>query len=114
MQPAQERLAADLQHLTWHAIECPVVTNVDARLITDPSQAQDALVRQVTGSVRWLESIRLLVDRGVQTFVEVGPGRVLSGLMRQIDRCPTALNVEDESSLQKTLKHVLGDKAEPA
>jgi [acyl-carrier-protein] S-malonyltransferase len=114
MQPAQDRLGSDLHDLTLHAIECPVVTNVDARLITDPSQARDALVRQVTGSVRWLDSIRLLVDRGVQTFVEVGPGRILSGLMRQIDRSPTALNVEDESSLQKTRNHVLGGKAESA
>jgi [acyl-carrier-protein] S-malonyltransferase len=93
-------------------MHCPVVTNVDARLVIEPTEARDALVRQVTGSVRWLDSIRLLIEQGVQTFVEVGPGRVLSGLMRQIDRSRMALNVEDESSLQKAQNYALEGKAE--
>jgi [acyl-carrier-protein] S-malonyltransferase len=114
MQPAQDRLSSDLQALTFHAMHCPVVTNVDARLVIEPTEARDALVRQVTGSVRWLDSIRLLMDRGVQKFVEVGPGRVLSGLMRQIDRSRMALNVEDESSLQKVQNYVLDGKTETA
>jgi [acyl-carrier-protein] S-malonyltransferase len=107
MQPAQDHLASDLQQMTFRPMQCPVITNIDARLIKDPDQARDALVRQVTGSVRWLDSIRLLIDHGVQTFVEVGPGKVLCGLLRQIDRSRTALNVEDESSLQKVQNHLL-------
>jgi [acyl-carrier-protein] S-malonyltransferase len=114
MQPAQDLLASYLAALNLITLQYPLVTNVDAMLIAEPGQARDALVRQVTGSVRWLDSIRLLTDRGVQTFIEVGPGRVLSGLMRQIDRSRTALNVEDESSLRKTGNHLLESKAEPA
>ncbi len=106
MQPAQDRLAKDLQSLGFQKPAVPIVCNVDAAAIADADSARDALVRQVTGAVKWEPSIRLLIAKGVQTFVEVGPGKVLSGLMRQIDRSKTSLNVGDESSLQKTLEHL--------
>jgi [acyl-carrier-protein] S-malonyltransferase len=108
MRPAQDRLAADLKTITFHPMEIPLVTNVDAALIQSPEQSRDALIRQVTGAVRWEQSMRLLIAQGVETFIEVGPGKVLSGLMRQIDRTKTALNVEDEASLQKTVNHFEG------
>ena len=108
MQPAQDRLAADLKALTFNPMEVPLVTNVDAEIIQSPDAARDALIRQVTGSVRWEPSMRALIAKGVHTFVEVGPGKVLSGLMRQIDRSKTALNVEDDASLQKTVNHFAG------
>jgi [acyl-carrier-protein] S-malonyltransferase len=108
MQPAQDRLAADLQTLTFHPMEVPLVTNVDAAIIQSPDAARDALIRQVTGSVKWDQSMRALIAKGVHTFIEVGPGKVLSGLMRQIDRSKTALNVEDDASLQKTVNHFAG------
>ena len=79
--------------------------NVDAALVTTAEQARDALIRQVTGAVQWDKSMRALIALGVQTFVEVGPGKVLCGLMRQIDRSRTCVNVEDEASLQKTVNH---------
>lgn len=103
MKPAQERLAADLQKLTFAAPKIPVVCNVYAKPVEDAESSREALVRQVTGSVNWSESMQLLFSRGVQTFVEVGPGKVLCGLMRQIDRSKKCSNVEDEASLQKTL-----------
>ena len=108
MQPAQDRLAEDLQTLSFSAPSVPVVTNVDAVLTTDAGQLRDALVRQVTGAVRWVESMRLLTNEHIlgqkpTHFIEVGPGKVLSGLMRQIDRSQTALHVGDEASLEKTL-----------
>jgi [acyl-carrier-protein] S-malonyltransferase len=108
MQPAQDRLAEDLQTLSFSAPSVPVVTNVDAALTTDAGQLRDALVRQVTGAVRWVESMRLLTNEHIlgqkpTHFIEVGPGKVLSGLMRQIDRSQTALHVGDEASLEKTL-----------
>jgi [acyl-carrier-protein] S-malonyltransferase len=103
MQPAQDRLAEDLRQLTFSAPSVPIVTNVDAALVTDAEQLHDALVRQVTGSVRWVESMRLLVEQKPTHFIEVGPGKVLSGLMRQIDRSQTVLHVNDEASLEKTL-----------
>jgi [acyl-carrier-protein] S-malonyltransferase len=103
MQPAQDRLAADLKALPFHAMRVPVITNVDAQPVSDPDKARDALVRQVTGAVRWEESMRLMIARGVQRLVEVGPGKVLCGLMRQIDRAKTCGNVEDEASLQEAV-----------
>ncbi len=104
MKPAQDRLGADLNALKLQAPVYPVACNVDAQLVTDALRARDTLVRQVTGSVKWDACMRLLMTQGVQTFIEVGPGKVLCGLMRQIDRAKTCLNVSDEASLMKTLE----------
>jgi [acyl-carrier-protein] S-malonyltransferase len=104
MQPAQDRLAELLRGLTFAPPRVPVAVNVDAALVEEPEKLRDALIRQVTGAVRWLESIRLLIAGGPTRFVEVGPGKVLSGLMRQIDRAQICLNVEDEASLEKTVQ----------
>ena len=106
MKPAQDRLAADLNALTLDPLSIPVVSNVDAQVVTSGEEARDALVRQVTGSVKWEQSVRLLISRQVERFVEVGPGKVLWGLMRQIDRRPTSLYVADELSLHKTLEQL--------
>jgi len=106
MKPAQDRLAEDLEQLTFHDPRVPVACNVDAALMEEAGRCRDALIRQVTGSVKWEESMRLLITHGVHTFVEVGPGKVLCGLMRQIDRSRTCSNVGDEASLQKTLELV--------
>lgn len=104
MKPAQDRLEEDLKKLTMHKPVYPVACNVDAELVDDDLRTLDTLVRQVTGSVRWDQCMRLLTAQGVETFIEVGPGKVLCGLMRQIDRSKTCLNVGDEGSLTKTLK----------
>ena len=104
MKPAQDRLALDLQTLSFSAPVFPIVCNADASPVESGDAARDALVRQVTGSVRWVESMRWLIAQGVQTFVEIGPGKVLCGLMRQIDRSKKCVNVEDEASLKKTLE----------
>ena len=106
MQPAQDRLASDLSALSFHEPHCPVVCNVDAAPVIEPEAARAALVRQVTGSVKWEPSMRLLIEQGVRVFVEVGPGKVLWGLMRQIDRSTKCLTVGNEESLQQTLAHV--------
>ena len=111
MKPAQDRLAKDLQSLAFHEPGIPVVSNVDAALVVDAGRSRDALIRQVTGSVRWAQSLQLLIAQGVGTFVEVGPGRVLWGLMRQIDKSKTCLYVGDESSLRKTMDHFAGVNA---
>jgi [acyl-carrier-protein] S-malonyltransferase len=104
MRPAQERLAADLATLSFQNPAIPVACNVDAVLVKDAAASRDALVRQVTGSVKWEQSIHLLIAQGVERFVEVGPGKVLCGLMRQIDRSKSCSNVGDEASLKKTLE----------
>lgn len=108
MQPAQDRLADDLKALKFLSMSMPVVTNVDAEVVSDPEQARDALIRQVTGAVQWERSMRALIRHGISTFLEVGPGKVLCGLMRQIDRSKTCLNVEDEASMQKVVHHFAG------
>jgi len=100
MKPAQERLAADLKRIDFKDLAIPVVTNVHAEPVTSGNQARDSLVQQVSHTVRWLESVEFLINQGVQTFIEIGPGKVLSGLVRQIDRGVRCGNVEDESSLR--------------
>ena len=102
MKPAQDRLAPDLERLSFNAPAMPVVTNVDARPASGPAELRDALVRQVSSPVRWVNSMQLLIDQGVSTFIEVGPGKVLSGLMRQTSRDVKTLNVEDAASLEAT------------
>jgi [acyl-carrier-protein] S-malonyltransferase len=111
MQPAQDRLAADLQALNFAQPRVPVISNVYARPVEDAGSAREALVRQVTGSVKWSESMQWLVAKDVSTFIEVGPGKVLCGLMRQIDRSRKCLNVEDEASLQRTMEFVVNTTA---
>jgi [acyl-carrier-protein] S-malonyltransferase len=105
MQPAQDRLAADLSTLTFHNPAVPVMCNVDAALVTTAEQARDALIRQVTGAVQWEKSMRSLAALGARNFIEIGPGKVLCGLLKQIDRALVCFNVEDEASLQKALNH---------
>jgi [acyl-carrier-protein] S-malonyltransferase len=104
MKPAQDRLEADLKKLAMAKPVYPVACNVDAELITDDNRALDTLVKQVTGSVKWDQCMRLLIAQGVQAFIEVGPGKVLCGLMRQIDRSKSCLNVADDASLKKTIE----------
>ncbi|MGC2246091.1 MAG: ACP S-malonyltransferase [Terriglobales bacterium] len=106
MQPAQDRLAADLRALAIHDPSFPLICNVDATAVNSADAARDALIRQVTGAVRWDQSVRLLIEKGASLFIEVGPGKVLWGLMRQIDRSKTCFTVSDEASLARTLAQV--------
>jgi [acyl-carrier-protein] S-malonyltransferase len=114
MMPAQEKLAQDLKKIHFDALRVPLVTNVDADTIETGEAAREALVRQVSTAVRWEESVRLLIEEGVNTFVEVGPGKVLSGLLRQIERSVATLNVEDEKSLLKTVEKIAGARSDAA
>lgn len=103
MQPAQMRLEQDLRKLNFQDPKFPVVANFDCELKTSGEAAREALIHQVTGAVQWDKSMHVLIEKGVQTFVEIGPGKVLCGLMRQIDRSKVCVNVEDEASLQKAI-----------
>jgi len=104
MKPAQDRLEGDLNKLAMQKPVYPVVCNVDAVPVSEAAVALQTLVGQVTGSVKWEQCMRFLIAQGVQTFIELGPGKVLCGLMRQIDRSKTCLNVADEASLAKTIE----------
>ena len=103
MQPAQEEVARVLGSIAVAEPRFPVAANVTGGLVTTADAARDALVRQVTGAVRWVDCMQTLVAAGATSFVEIGPGKVLSGLLRQIDPAQKALNVEDSASLEKTL-----------
>jgi [acyl-carrier-protein] S-malonyltransferase len=105
MQPAQDKLAEVLRGLNFSNARVPVVVNVDAAARTDAADLRDALIRQVTGAVRWVESMRLLVGEGPAQFVEVGPGKVLCGLMRQIDRAQSCMHVDDVLRDETILSH---------
>jgi [acyl-carrier-protein] S-malonyltransferase len=111
MKPAQDRLAAELARVPFRDPEVPLVDNVDARVVRDGAACRDGLVRQVCGAVRWQESVELLAREGVDVFVEVGPGTVLSGLVRKIVRDARVLNVDSPESLEAAVA-ALGARAE--
>jgi [acyl-carrier-protein] S-malonyltransferase len=108
MLPAQERLAADLAGIEFRDLAAPLVTNADAAVVSEGAAARESLVRQVSQPVRWRESVELLARRGVETFVEVGPGKVLSGLVRQTAPASRCLNVEDPASLRAAREALAG------
>jgi len=103
MQPAQDRLADELNALTFADPHMPVMCNVDASQVRDAAHSRDSLIRQVTGAVQWEASMRALIAQGASRFIEAGPGSVLTGLLRQIDRSQTCSYVENEATLHKTV-----------
>lgn len=108
MQPAKERFEQELQKYTFTDQQIPVVANVDADYIADGNAARENLIQQLCAPVRWQQSMERLIKDGYQRFVEVGPKKVLRGLMRQIDRKLEVYNVEDPESLEAFLKEVRG------
>jgi [acyl-carrier-protein] S-malonyltransferase len=102
MQPAQEEVARVLEGIPLAAPRVPVAANVTGTLVKTAAEAKDALIRQVTGAVRWVDCVRALVAARANVFIEAGPGKVLTGLMKQIDAAQKGLNVEDPASLERT------------
>ena len=107
LKPAEERLGPELDACAFADPQCPVVTNVDAQPVTRAAAARDALKRQVSRPVRWQEGVQWMLSQGVRTFVELGPGKVLSGLVRAADKSALTFNVEDEKSLENTFGGLL-------
>lgn len=103
--PAQRQMQDELARIQFGPMGMPVICNVDAAPVQTPEAARDALIRQVTGAVQWERCMRVLISRGIEIFVELGPGKVLCGLMRQIDRSRTCFNVDDQASLEKLIHH---------
>jgi [acyl-carrier-protein] S-malonyltransferase len=103
MKPAAERLEAVLDEVEFSDLSVPLVTNVDARAIRFGGEARDALIRQVASPVLWGDSVKLLLDEGVTRFIELGPGKVLSGLVKQMSREVQLLNIEDAESLDRAV-----------
>jgi [acyl-carrier-protein] S-malonyltransferase len=103
MMPAQERLAADLEQLNYGGFSFPIVHNVDAGQNIDAADVKTKLIHQVSLPVRWLATIENMTAAGVTKFIEIGPGKVLTGLVRQINRDAVYSNIEDTQSLRSTL-----------
>ena len=101
MKPAQEKLAKNLQELNFNDLRFPIIENVSAEANTKGERVKTALTEQVSSPVRWAQTIENLIIEGVETFTEVGAGKVLSGLVRQINRDVRSLNVENKNSLQE-------------
>jgi [acyl-carrier-protein] S-malonyltransferase len=108
MAPVKARLEPVLRAIAWRPLARPVVTNVEAKPNADVARVVPLLVEQVTAPVRWIECVEELARQGVTRVVEVGPGKVLSGLAKRIDRSIEAWNVEDRASLEKTLAALKG------
>ncbi|MDY7031546.1 MAG: ACP S-malonyltransferase [Thermodesulfobacteriota bacterium] len=101
MKPAMERLAEELEKISFNSITTPVISNVEADVNTSTEKVRELLIRQVCSPVKWVQSIRRMVEEGIETAIEVGPGRVLSGLMRKTAGHVKTLNVENMKSLSK-------------
>ena len=111
MQPAQDRLAVDLAGLVFGEPAVPLVNNVDAQVVRTGAECRDGLVRQVSAPVRWQQSVELLVREGVDTFVELGAGGVLSGLVKRMAKGARVLSVEDPTTLAQTAAALLEGRA---
>jgi len=107
LKPAEERLGPELDACVFADPQIPVVTNVDAQPAMTAAAARDALKRQVSRPVRWQESVQWMLGEGVNTFVELGPGKILSGLVRAADKSALTFNVEDEKSLENAFNGLL-------
>jgi len=111
MQQAADRLAQDLATIRWSDLQMPLVNNAEARAITKAVEIQASLVRQLPSSVLWQDSVKAMTAMGVKTFIEVGPGTVLTGLIRRIVPDAVTMNVHDPKSLDATVQ-ALGMKGE--
>lgn len=106
LKPAGEKLMAELENVDFSDFKTPLVANVTADVVKSPEDIKDLLARQVSSPVLWEDSVRFMLVQGVDTFIEIGPGKVLSGFIRKIDKEARSLNVEDLASLEKTLSEL--------
>lgn len=96
MEPAREKLAAAIAATEFHKPSCPVYQNVVAKAVTDPAEIKENLIAQLTGPVKWTQSVQAMIADGATEFIEVGPGKVLQGLVRKIDRDMAAYSASIE------------------
>lgn len=106
LKPAGDKLAAELENINLNDNKIPVIANTSAEYITDKNIVKDLLIRQVYNPVLWENSVRKMIDSGIDTFVEIGPGKVLCGFIKKINKYVKTLNVEDMDSLNKTLSEL--------
>lgn len=109
MKDAKDKLAAEINNLKLSNPNMPVITNVSADFSEELSEIKEQLLAQLTNSIRWEESMKTMIEAGIEVFVEVGPGKILKGLMKRIDRSAEIYNVYDKDSLEKTLAELLAE-----
>ncbi len=103
LKPAGELLSKELENVDVKVMNIPVVTNVTGKIIESEADIKDLMIRQVSNAVLWEDCVRTLIDKGVDTFIEIGPGKVLSGFIKKIDKTVRILNVDDKTSLDNTI-----------
>jgi [acyl-carrier-protein] S-malonyltransferase len=103
LKPAGDKLMSELEKIEFSDMNIPLVANVTADIVSSPSDIKELLARQVSSPVLFEDSIRLMLDQGVDTFIEIGPGKVLSGFVKKINKEARSFNIEDLTSLEKTL-----------
>ncbi len=106
LKPAGERLAAELENIIFEDPGTPVIANATAKVVSSSSEIKELLIRQVSSPVLWESTIRLMLENGVDTFIEIGPGKVLGGFVKKISKEARNFNIEDLESLKKTLAEV--------
>ncbi|MFZ5352604.1 MAG: ACP S-malonyltransferase [Bacillota bacterium] len=106
LKPAGEKLAKELENIKIKKPELPVISNVHANVIKDENETKRLLIEQVSTSVLWEDSVRNMIDMGVNTFIEVGPGKTLSSFVKKIDKNSCVYNVEDLVSLENTIASI--------
>lgn len=104
--PARYKLYAELESIEFNGFSTPLVANVTGEIVGSPSEIRDLLAKQVCSPVMWEDSVRLMLEMGADTFIEIGPGKVLSGFMKKIDSNARSFNVEDLTSMEKTLEEI--------
>ena len=108
LKPAGEKLAAELKNVALNPLAIPLIANTTAKVVSTPDEAKELLIRQVSSPVLWENSVRLMLENGVDTFVEIGPGKVLGGFVKKISKEARIFNIEDLESLEKTLGEIDG------
>lgn len=106
MLPAQERLAEDLRKIAFAAPACPVVNNVEAKPVVDPMELRDGLIHQVSHPVRWQQTMDYLLSQDVKILIEIGPGKVLTGLLKKSTECLLLINIEDSAGIESAVKEL--------
>lgn len=104
MKPAAEKLSADLKKVEFSGMYAPVVTNVGARIVTQSEEFRTLLAEQIVRPVQWVDCVRRMIDDGITKFIEIGPGRVLSGLIKRLDKNLTVVNIEKPDDIEKVLE----------
>jgi [acyl-carrier-protein] S-malonyltransferase len=112
MKPAAEKFKEILSQISIHDVKTPVIANVTAKEVTSGKEIKEKLIEQLYSPVRWEETVRELIDAGVDTFIEIGPGKVLSGLVKKVNRRATVLAIGDMESMKAALEKLKGESVD--